>query len=117
MAHQPGGPPVTRTLPRAPARIPRRLTRLQLDILYLVADGYTATQAAGIAGVTEESVKVAKKGLMTFLSAMNSPHTIHLGYTNGYLPAPKGWEEQVKERAAERVRKRARLSSNSERDR
>lgn len=62
-----------------------RLTRRQRQILQLLADGESTTVAAGVLGLSDETVKTHTKNIFTRLGARNRAHAVALGLRHGLI--------------------------------
>jgi DNA-binding NarL/FixJ family response regulator len=61
------------------------LTVRQLDVLKLAADGYGVKMSAQALGLSPETVKDHRAGLMAALRAADMPHAVSLAYRAGVL--------------------------------
>lgn len=71
-------------LPRVPAQ-GRPLTRRQVEVLALVAEGYTDRRIGATLGVTVDRAKTLLGRAMVKLGAANRAHAVHLAHRAGVL--------------------------------
>lgn len=62
------------------------LSPRQLEVLLLVAYGFTSREIGERLGVTEETVKTHLRWIFGRLSARNRAHAVGIGYRDGLLP-------------------------------
>jgi DNA-binding CsgD family transcriptional regulator len=69
-----------------PARVPsstRKVTPRELEVLALIADGYSTREIAQMPWITDETVRTHVRRLLSRLGARTRAHAVSIAYRNG----------------------------------
>jgi DNA-binding CsgD family transcriptional regulator len=65
------------------AKPPRRITPRELEVLALVAEGYSTREIARMLWITEETVRTHVRRLLDRLGARTRAHAVSIAYRDG----------------------------------
>jgi DNA-binding CsgD family transcriptional regulator len=71
------------TQPGNVSRLPRKLTTREVEVLALVADGYSTKEIARELWITEETVRTHVRRVLERLGARTRAHAVAIAYRDG----------------------------------
>ena len=69
--------------PATAARSVRRVTARELEVLALIADGYSTREIAQMLWITDETVRTHVRRLLSRLGARTRAHAVAIAYRDG----------------------------------
>ena len=73
-----------------PSRSTRKVTPRELEVLALIAEGYSTREVARALWITEETVRTHVRRLLDRLGARTRAHAVSIAYCEGLWPAGHG---------------------------
>ena len=75
--------------PVRPSRATRKVTPRELEVLALIAEGYSTREVARALWITEETVRTHVRRLLDRLGARTRAHAVSIAYRDGLWATPE----------------------------